>query len=70
VDEKSLLGSYSASIELQEKAVDFVCRSEMHLERLISHRYSLDNAVEALELAAHPRPESMKVVIQPGTGPA
>ena len=66
VDEKSLLGSYSASIELQEEAVDFVCRGEMNLERLISHRYLLNNAVEALELAAHPRPESMKVVIQPG----
>lgn len=69
VDEKSLLGSYSASIELQEEAVHFVGREEMKLERLISHRYSLVNAVEALELAAHPRPESMKVVIQPGLGP-
>jgi L-iditol 2-dehydrogenase len=69
VDEKSLLGSYSASIELQQEAVDFVCRREMNLERLISHRYSLDSAVEALELAAHPRPESMKVVIQPGLEP-
>lgn len=66
VDEKSLLGSYSASIELQKEAVDFVCRGEMNLERLISHRYLLSNAVEALELAAHPRPESMKVIIQPG----
>jgi L-iditol 2-dehydrogenase len=65
VDEKSLLGSYSASIELQKEAVDFVCRREMNLERLISHRYRLSNAVEGLELAAHPRPESMKVVIQP-----
>jgi L-iditol 2-dehydrogenase len=63
------LGSYSASIELQKEAVDFVCRGEMNLERLISHRYSLSNSVEALELAAHPRPESMKVVIQPGMEP-
>lgn len=69
VDEKSLLGSYSASIELQQEAVDFVCRREMNLERLISHRYPLSNAVGALELAAHPRPESMKVVIQPEPRP-
>lgn len=69
VDEKSLLGSYSASIELQKEAVDFVCRREMNLERLISHRYPLSSAVEALELAAHPRPESMKVVIQPERRP-
>jgi L-iditol 2-dehydrogenase len=66
VDEKSLVGSYSASIELQQEAVDFVCRPNMHLDRLVSHRYKLSSAVEALELAAHPRPDSMKVILQPG----
>jgi L-iditol 2-dehydrogenase len=66
VDEKTLLGSYSASIELQEEAVSFVCRQETALERLITHRFPLASAVEALKLAAHPRPDSMKVVIQPG----
>jgi L-iditol 2-dehydrogenase len=66
VDEKTLLGSYSASIDLQQEAVNFVCRREVNLERLISHRYPLDRAVEALSLAAHPGPDSMKVVIQPG----
>jgi L-iditol 2-dehydrogenase len=66
VDEKSLLGSYSASIDLQEDAVSFVCRREMDLERLISHRFPLKQAVEALSLAAHPRPDSMKLVIQSG----
>ncbi|MGI9103096.1 MAG: zinc-dependent dehydrogenase [Terriglobales bacterium] len=65
VDEKTLLGSYSASIDLQAQAVSFVCRREMELERLISHRFALAEAVEALNLAANPRPESMKVVIQP-----
>jgi L-iditol 2-dehydrogenase len=38
---------------------------EMDLERLISHRFPLTRAIEALELAAHPQPDSMKVVIQP-----
>jgi L-iditol 2-dehydrogenase len=66
VDEKTLLGSYSASIDLQEEAVSFVCRQGTALERLITHRFPLTRAVEALKLAAHPRPESMKVVIQPG----
>jgi L-iditol 2-dehydrogenase len=69
VDEKRLLGSYSASIDLQEDAVSFVCRREMQLERLISHRFPLADAVEALSLAAHPRPDSMKIVIQPGAEP-
>jgi L-iditol 2-dehydrogenase len=67
VDEKALLGSYSASIELQEESVRFVMNREMDMERLISHRFPLQSGVEGLQLAAHPRPDSMKVVIQPGS---
>ena len=66
VDEKMLLGSYSASVDLQEENVRLVFSGEMDLNRLITHRFTLDHAVEALELAAHPGPDSMKVVIQPG----
>ena len=67
VDEKTLLGSYSASVELQDESVRFVMGREMELERLISHRFPLSRALEALELAAHPQPDSMKIVIQPGS---
>jgi L-iditol 2-dehydrogenase len=67
VDEKTLLGSYSASVELQKDSVQFVMNWEANLERLISHRFSLSRSVEALNLAAHPQPDSMKVVIQPGS---
>jgi len=67
VDEKTLIGSYSASIDLQQESVRFVMGREMALERLISHRFPLTQAVEALELAAHPQPDSMKIVIQPGS---
>ena len=70
VDEKTLVGSYSASVDLQEESVRFVHgpkeTREMDLERLISHRFPLQEASRALELAAHPQPASMKVVIQPG----
>jgi L-iditol 2-dehydrogenase len=66
VDEKTLLGSYSASVDLQEETVNFVFSQEMDLTALISHRFSLVNGVEALNLAANPRPDSMKIVIQPG----
>ena len=51
VDEKTLLGSYSASIELQEEAVRFVMGREMDVERLISHRFPLSHSLEALDLA-------------------
>jgi L-iditol 2-dehydrogenase len=68
VDEKTLLGSYSASIDLQEESTRFVMNREMDLEQLISHRFSLFRSVEALHLAAHPQADSMKIVIQPGLG--
>jgi L-iditol 2-dehydrogenase len=67
VDEKTLLGSYSASIELQEDSIRFVMSREMNLEGLISHRFSLSSSVEALRLAARPQPDSMKIVIQAGS---
>lgn len=67
VDEKSLLGSYSASVDLQEESARFVLGREMDLERLISHRFPLTESIAALRLAAHPKPDSMKVVIQPGS---
>ncbi len=66
VDEKALVGSYSASVDLQEESVRFVMNREMDLEKLISHRFPLQEGASALALAAHPQPASMKVVIQPG----
>ena len=67
VDEKTLVGSYSASVDLQEESVRFVMNREMDLERLISHRFPLAESAQALELAAHPQPSSMKILIQPGS---
>jgi L-iditol 2-dehydrogenase len=67
VDEKTLVGSYSASIDLQEESVRFVMNREMDLERLVSHRFPLEQSPQALELAAHPQPSSMKIMIQPGS---
>jgi L-iditol 2-dehydrogenase len=67
VDEKTLLGSYSASVDLQEEAVRFVMNREMDLERLVSHRFPLSESPQALDLAAHPQPSSMKIMIQPGS---
>jgi L-iditol 2-dehydrogenase len=67
VDEKTLVGSYSASVDLQGESVRFVMNREMDLEHLISHRFTLDQSPQALELASHPQPSSMKIVIQPGS---
>ena len=66
VDEKSLVGSYSASVDLQEESIRFVMNHEMDLEALVSHRFPLSESSQALDLAAHPQPSSLKIVIQPG----
>ncbi len=66
MDEKTLMGSYSASVDLQDENVKLVFSGEIDFSRLITHRFSLQQAVEALHLASHPGPDSMKVVIQPG----
>jgi L-iditol 2-dehydrogenase len=68
VDEKTLVGSYSASVDLQAESVRFVMNREMDLERLVSHRFPLSESTQALDLAAHPQPSSMKILIQPGSG--
>jgi L-iditol 2-dehydrogenase len=66
MDEKTLMGSYSASVDLQEENVKLVFSGEIEFARLISHRFPLADAVEALRLASHPAPDTMKIVIQPG----
>jgi L-iditol 2-dehydrogenase len=66
VDEKALVGSYSASVDLQQESIRFVMNREMDLERLVSHRFPLSESTQALDLAAHPQPSSMKIMIQPG----
>jgi L-iditol 2-dehydrogenase len=70
VEEKTLLGSYSASAELQDESVSFVFGGEVDLTKLVSHRFPLERALEALELAAHPQPDSMKIVISPSASMA
>src|SRR5438552_712470 len=66
VDEKTLVGSYSASVDMQAESVRFVMNREMDLERLISHRFPLRESKQALDLAAHQQPSSMKIMVQPG----
>ena len=68
MDEKSLLGSYSASVDIQDEGAALVFdgyRNGFDLTRLISHRYRLADAVEAIETASHPTAHSMKIFFTP-----
>jgi len=69
MDEKTLMGSYSASISIQDEVTKLVLegyRTGFDLTQLISHRFSIEDSVAAIELASNPQPNSMKIVIQPG----
>jgi L-iditol 2-dehydrogenase len=68
MDEKTLMGSYSSSASFNEDVNRLVFdgyRNGFDLTNLISHRFSLQDAVAAIELASHPQADSMKIVIQP-----
>jgi L-iditol 2-dehydrogenase len=65
VEEKKLIGSYSASLELQEKAAHLIFKRKINVARLVSHRFALELLPEGIHLASHPSEHSLKVVIQP-----
>ena len=67
MDEKSLLGSYSSSADFQQEAAQLVLdgyRNGFDLTQLISHRFSLEQAAEAIAFASEPKPDSMKILIE------
>lgn len=66
--EKTLLGSYSSDIDLQPLAAELLFSRQIRVAPLITHRFPLEEIGEALEVASHPRPDSLKVVVQPGGG--
>jgi L-iditol 2-dehydrogenase len=63
VEEKEILGSYSASVDEQEESAALVFSRRMPLREMISHRFPLKRIAEALELAAHPKSDTLKVMI-------
>jgi L-iditol 2-dehydrogenase len=65
VGERILCGAYSASIDLQKLSASLVFNGEIPVDELISHRLTLDQIHEGVELALHPRERSLKIVIQP-----
>jgi len=71
MDEKTLLGSYSASTTIVDEVTSLVFdgyRNGFDLTQLISHRFQLEDAVEAVNVASHPQGSSMKIMIEPVLG--
>ncbi len=71
VDEKTLMGSYSSSFPILDEVTDIVLngyRNGFNLTQLISHRFPIEQAVEAIDIASNPQPGSMKIMIEPVPG--
>lgn len=65
VDEKELLGSYSADVDLQSQSAELVFSRRLALADLVTHTFPLEEFSAAIALAAHPVGDSCKVVITP-----
>ena len=65
VEEKEILGSYSAAIDRAGEAARLIFTHHLPVNKLISHRFSLEEMDKALQLAARPVGDSLKVVIHP-----
>src|SRR5438270_2881042 len=63
IDEKEILGSYSAAVDIQQAAAELVLHKKLPVIDIVTHRFPLEKIQEALELAARPTEESLKVLI-------
>jgi L-iditol 2-dehydrogenase len=69
VGERSLLGSYSASVDLQRESAELVFSGKLPVHLLISHRVPLDKIDFAFRLATHPMEfpgeNPLKIIVHP-----
>lgn len=65
VGERTLLGSYSADVDLQSESARLVFSGDLPLEQLISDRVSLADINYGIGVAQHPGERSLKVVVHP-----
>ncbi len=65
VGERTIFGCYSASVDLQKQSADLVFGGELPLDALISHRLPLEEIRSGINLALHPGPKSLKIIVQP-----
>lgn len=63
VDEKDLIGSYAADFTIQDTVGDLIFSRKLDVRKLITHRFPLEKASDAIALAAHPTEDSLKVVV-------
>ncbi|HBY64208.1 MAG TPA: Zn-dependent alcohol dehydrogenase, partial [Solibacterales bacterium] len=65
VQERTLFGCYSASVDLQKESADLVFSGDLPVDELISHRVPLEEITRGFELARRPDEETLKIIVQP-----
>ena len=65
VGERVIFGSYSASVDLQKESANLVFNGDLPVEDLVSHRFALNDIRAGINLALHPEPKSLKIIVQP-----
>jgi L-iditol 2-dehydrogenase len=65
VGERILFGCYSASVDLQKESAELVFDGDLPLDELISDRLPLVKIRSGFDLALHPGPKSLKIIVQP-----
>ncbi len=63
--ERTVLSSYSASIELQQESAGIVWERDFPVEELISHRLALEEMERGMEMARRPGGGSLKLIVYP-----
>jgi L-iditol 2-dehydrogenase len=63
VDEKDFIGSYSSDFTLQREVARLVFLRRLDVRPLVTHRFPLDRAADAIALAARPVPNALKIVV-------
>ena len=63
VDEKDLIGSYSADFHLQDEVARIVFSRRLDARRLVTHQFSHEHTAAAVALAAQPSADSLKIVV-------
>jgi len=63
--ERTLFGCYSASVDLQKESANLVFSGALPVEDLISHCLPLVKIRSGMDLALHPGPKSLKIIVQP-----
>lgn len=67
MDEKDLLGSYSADFRLQQEVARLVFSRKLDAHRLVTHKFPLEQTAAAIGLAANPSGDSLKIIVSQET---